>query len=252
MNKITPEIQSLIDAEVSKREIQLESEYKNNFNKLKTELYGTLKEYANESIKKSVQLESVDKQCDELHYKPLVQGIVDLFNNNGIRLPMHESSSVDSETQSLLLEAVKTIQELRDMLAIHEMIENSLNGMSRSIIENALGRFKNDDRFKKMKKDDFLKEVANYVMSIKNGGPSRSVQFESIDIDKELAEVDSLLESNSVKPKDAYTDKFAPKGKIQIESLRKRVSDSAYALTTESKEYDPEQDPAREFIEEWG
>lgn len=252
--KITPEIQGLIEAEVSKRESILESKYSEYFTKLKSELYGTLKEYAIEAIKSNVAFESIDTKCDAMYYKPMVQGIVGLLQGQGIKVTLNESvsSGVDAtETESLLMEAVKTIQELRDMLAIHEMIESSLTGMNKNIIESALARFKNDERFTNMKKEDFLKEVASYVINLKDNG-SKQVQFESIsnELTAELDEADKLLEASNELINSAYTDKFNPKTKINIPKISKKVLDEAYSIDSKSEEsYD---DPVKEFINNWG
>lgn len=256
--KISPEIQEIIDAEVSKKEVQLESKYKEMFNNLKHELHSTLKEYANEAINKNIQLESVDVKCDQLKYKPIVEGIVSLLGGVGIKVPLNES--YESEANTLLMEATKVIQELKDMLAIHEMIENGLSGMSKSVVESTIARFKNDPRFQNMKKEDFLKEVANYVISMKDGAPSKTIQFEAtdIDIDAELSEADKLLESTSPKTQNAYTDKFNPKGKVIINSLKKKVLDEAYGIpsnkekSTESSNNMFGEDPVKEFMETWG
>ena len=256
--KISPETQKIIEYEVSKRTAQLESEYKDHFSKLKSELYSTLKEYASESIKKNIQFESLDSKCDVLKYKPMVEGIVALLNGNGIKVLLNESSQYESEANQVLLEAVKEIQELRDMLAIHEMIESGLSGMSRNIVDTTIKRFKNDPRFANMKKEDFLKEVSNYVLNMKDGVPNRSVQFESkdIDIDVELSEADKLLESTNTKTtsdKDPYTDKFNPKMKINIPSLKKRVLDEAYSISApKTNAIDFSEDPVKEFMENWG
>ena len=133
--------------------------------------------------------------------------------------------------------------------------------MNKNIIESALARFKNDERFTNMKKEDFLKEVASYVINLKDGAPAKTVQFEStenLDIDSELNEADKLLESSnpSGNTGNAYTDKFNPKGKIVINSLKKKVLDEAYTLSSKKTDNAPStmfgEDPVKEFIETWG
>lgn len=255
---ISTEIQEIINAEVSKKEIQLEAKYKDMFTNLKHELHSTLKEYANEAISKNIQLESVDVKCDQLKYKPIVEGIISLLGGVGIKVPLNEA--YESEANTLLMEATKVIQELKDMLAIHEMIENGLSGMSKNVVESTISRFKNDPRFQNMKKEDFLKEVANYVISMKDGSPSKTIQFEAVDvdIDAELSEADKLLESSNPKEKNAYTDKFNPKGKVIINSLKKKVLDEAYSITHNQVKVSDNttnsfgEDPVKEFMETWG
>lgn len=248
--KITPEMQQIIDGEVEKHKLQLESTYKNHFNKLKDKLFETTEDYAKKAILNNKNLfESVDKTCEEIHYKPIVEGMIKLFNEHGVRTNLTESINESSkETESLLLEAVHKIQELRDMLAIYEMIQNNLTGMSSGVIDQTLKRFNNDPRYQKMKKEDFLKEVASYVMSIKNQ-PTRSIQYESVEESDVIDEVDNLL-NEAEDEKDVYTKPFAPKIKINIPSLKKKVTDSALPIKGIKKE-SSEEDPAQEFLDNW-
>jgi hypothetical protein len=246
--QITPELQKIIDSEVEKRTIVLENTYRENFEELKESIYARVKTYAAEAIVNSPKFESVDAKCESMYYKPLVEGIVKLLKDNGIPLYLSESISPTEahESKALLMEAVKKIQELRDMISIHEMIENNLAGLDRGIIENAVNKFKADGRYEKMKKEDFLKEVTSYVLNMKNMPTNKSVQFESSELitDKELGEVDSLLES-----KGGLNDKFNPKTKINIPSLRKVVLDEAIHLP--DVESDDLYDPAQEVLDSW-
>lgn len=133
------------------------------------------------------------------------------------------------------------------MLAIHEMIESGLAGLDRGIIENTLNKFKADSRYSTMTKDDFLKEVANHVLNMKNMPNSKSVQFESVGIisDSELSEVDSLLES-----KGSINSAFSPRTKINIPKLRKKVLDEATAISMPDHRAN-EYDPAQEVLDTW-
>lgn len=246
--QITPEIQKLIDSEVEKRTSVLESTYRNNFEELKDSMYSTMKEFARDVVINNVQLESIDNQCNNKHFKPIVEGIVNVLRSNGIPIVLTESNNSDSaEAKSLLLEAVNKIQELRDMLAIHEMIENGLVGLDRGIIENTLNRFKNEPRYSEMPKDQFLKEVANYVLNMKNMPNSKSVQFEASEIisDAELNLVSGLVES-----KGSLTAPFNPHAKINIPKLRKKVLDEAYSVEMPIDNID-EYDPAQEVLDTW-
>lgn len=249
--KITAEIQQYINEEVSKKETMLEAKYTEHFDKLKQELYSTVREYAKESVSNTVKLESIDKSCDNVHYKPIIDGIVNLLNGNNIKVTLNEAQSnlnnEESEAKSLLMEAVKTIQDLRDMITIHEMIESSLTGMNKDIIKKAVDRFKNDERFHTMKKEDFLKEVAEYIMNFKgDSSPIKPVQYESININKELDEADKLLEATDA---NHMANDFKPKATINIPSLKKTVLDEAYAINSNPISSN---DPVQEFMDNWG
>jgi len=263
---ISPEMQTLIESEVAKKESLLESQYKDHFNKLKDELYDTLKKFASEAIKKNVQLESIDKSCDKIYYKPIVDNIVSVLNGKGIKNTLTESISENTtetnstliDMQSTLMEAVKTIQDLRDMLEIHETIEASLSGMNKDIINTAINRFKNDPRYDKLSRDDFLKEVASYVTKLKDEKSAKSIQFESSDkdVDSLLSEANSLLESDNstiATNKPVLDGKFKPNTKINIPKLKKTVLDEAYAMhNNEEDNQVDDNDPVNEFMRTWG
>lgn len=252
--KITPELQTIIDSEVTKREMLLESKYREHFDVLKTEMYDTLKDYTKEALSKKIQLESINNSCEQVYYKPIVEGIIGLLKNNGIKINLQESinNAEVEETKTLLLEAVHKIQELRDVIRLHEMIETSLTGMNRKVVETTLARFRNDPKFEGMPKDDLLKEVAKYVTNMKDGVPAdlKTAQFESESIDtSSLDEIDTILESR-IDNTDPFTSKFNPANKINVSKLKKSVLDEAYAIkNTNTQKQISSEDPAQEVLD---
>ena len=253
--QITPEIQKLIDSEVSKRETVLESKYKEHFDGLKSEMFSTLKEYTNEALTQKVQLESLDNRCENTIYKPIVESILSLFNSNGIKVSLNESSDDEKsdleEAKILLMEATHKIQEMRDMIKLHEMIQASLTGMNPSIIENALNRFKNDPKFQNMPKDDILKEVAKYVTEMSKQDVSKRVQLESETIDTSSIDgLNTILESK-VESGNPFTTKFKPANTFKVSAIKKTVLDEAYSISrpdTKKSKRDLD-DPAQEVLD---
>lgn len=253
--QITPEIQKIIDSEVSKRETTLESKYKEHFDGLKSEMFSTLKDYTNEALSQKIQLESLDNICEKTIYKPLVENILDLFRANGIHVNLNESVNTQTsdleEAKTLLMEATHKIQEMRDMLKIHEMIQSSLSGMNSDVIEKTLGRFKNDPKYSNMPKDDILKEVAQYVTEMSKKDLSKRVQLESESIDTSSIEgLGNILESK-VEKGDPFTSKFNPQNTFKVSKLKKTVLDEAYSISrpaTKNTKRDLD-DPAQEVLD---
>lgn len=253
--QITPEIQQLIDSEVSKREAVLESTYKKHFDNLKGEMLSTLKSYTNEALNQRVNFEAIDDKCESTKYRPIVEGIVGLFKSNGININLNEAASDTSsdleEARVLLMEATKKIQEMRDMLRLHEMIQTSLTGMSPSVIESALSRFKNDPKFESMTKEDLIKEVAKYVTNM--GNKNRTVQMESDSFDmSDLDNIDTILESK-VETSDPFTSKFNPQNTFKTTNIKRTVLDEAYGVKKPAvKSTDNSDDPAQEILDLMG
>ena len=253
--KITPEIQKIIDSEVSKREIVLESKYKEHFGGLKTEMYSTLKDYTITALSQKVQLESIDNICENTVYKPIVESILELFKSNGIKINLNESSSDENsdleEAKILLMEATHKIQEMRDMLKLQEMIHSSLTGMNPSIVKTTLERFEADPKYKDMPKDDLLKEVAKYVTGLGKKDTTKRTQLESESIDTSSIDgLNTILESKIVKS-DPFNTPFTSPHTFKVSSLKKTVLDEAYSITRpdSNKGKRDLDDPAQEVLD---
>lgn len=256
--QITPEIQQLIDSEVSKRDAVLESAYRKHFDDLKSEMFSTLKTYTNEALSQRVQLESIDNKCESTVYRPIVEGIVGLLKSNGINVNLNESTNGTSsdleEARVLLMEATKKIQEMRDMLRLHEMIQTSMTGMNPNIIETTLNRFKNDPKYDKMTKDDLIKEVAKYVTNIEANGGNKRTQLEADSFDfSGLDGLDTILESKAVEG-DPFTSKFKPANTFKVANIKKTVLDEAYSIKKPAVKtsQDVSDDPAQEMLDMLG
>jgi len=251
--KITPEIQSIIDSEVSKIETVLEAKYREHFVGLKSEMYSTLKDYANEALSKNIKLESIDNTCETKIYKPIVEGILSLFKSNGIKVNLNESINVDSsesdlnEARMLLMEATRKIQEMRDMIKIHEIIQSSLTGLKPEIVEQALARFQNDPKYNQMAKEDILKDVAKYVISL--NGTQKRTQLESEGIDtSELDSINTMLESKT-ESGDPFTSPFKPANTFKVSTLKRTVLDEAYGIRNTQNTKKVSDDPAQEVLD---
>lgn len=225
-------------------EVDLEAEYREKFENLKTELHSTLKSFLAESIVNN-SYESPELKAQVSLYKPIVESIVKSLKENGI-LNSNQQNDEDipeevvkviTEQTELINNQSKKIKELKMRVKLHEMISSNLSGLSKDIIREAINKFQGEDE---MPEDELIKKLTKFVNTRKPN--TKTIQFESVEsIDSDINELEDIMKS----------DDFRPSKKINIPGIKPRTINEASGFN-HSESQDDDLDPASQFMRDFG
>jgi hypothetical protein len=231
------QIEKRIQDEIETRDSVREVEYKNKFLELKKELVDRTDSFLSESIVENFSNE-VNTAAKLSVYAPIVEGIIKVFKQNGIKTPAFESVDT-SEHEEVLMEAIDEINNLRvetdklkKMVKMYETIAKHLSGLDQETINLAVNKFKDKDISESLLEE----ELTEFVLKRKSN--SKKISLESIVDDSELSEIDSLLEGGN--------QPLRPKVKINVKGISPRQVFNE-SISEEVEDYSP----ANEVLASW-
>ena len=235
-----------VEKQVATRVAKVEEEYRNHFNALQEQVFSQVKKYLSESIIENKN-NPPELEAEVSTYRPVIETIVRTLKESGIlnkseSVNINEAVTIIEELTEAVSDQTRKIEDLKRMLKIHEMINKHMSGIDKTIINEAIKHFQGED----ISDDELSDKLIEFVAKRKPG--TKAVQFENIS--SELDDVDSILESKSDKSGKSISDKFAPKKKIDIKGLKKRVVTESAGLHL--KENDGPVDEVEEFMNEFG
>ena len=232
-----------VEKQIATRVAKVEEEYRNHFNTLQEQVFSQVKKYLSESIIANKN-NPPELEAEVSTYRPVIETIVRTLKESGIlnkseSVNINEAVTIIEELTEAVSDQTRKIEDLKRMLKIHEMINKHMSGIDKTIINEAIKHFQGED----LNDDELSDKLIEFVAKRKPG--TKAVQFENIS--SELDDVDSILESKSVK---SISDKFSPKKKIDIKGLKKRVVTESAGLHL--KENDGPVNEVEEFMNEFG